>query len=252
MRFSSTNILIPGLIFLLSSCKTVIYYTNDPVTFADVEKEGDLNIAGGLNVSQFMSGVHCNGSYAITNNIFAKGSFTNFGGGSSSGTTTVNGVTTSYKEAYSGNAFNIGGGYYKMLGSGFVFEPEIGFTRGFNKNEYSNKLHVNIGHNKFYIQPSIGYLHRNFIAGIGIRVCGLTFDQIDSNDPDFIDNSSPRSNFLVEPGISLAGGGEKVKVGIQYSYSFSNYSTYGAYWFIFGGATYDPTSLSLFVKFSIR
>jgi hypothetical protein len=249
--YSSANIRILSLIFLLSSCKTVLYYTNDPITFADVEKEGDFNVAGGLNVSQYMSGLSCNASYAIANNIFAKGSFTNFGGGSSSGSTTINGVTTYNKESFSGYAFNLGGGYYKMIGSGFVFEPEIGFTRGLNKNEYSNLLHINISHNKFYIQPSIGFLHKNFDAGFGIRICGLAFDKIDSNDPDYIDNSTPRSNFLVEPGISLAGGG-KFKVGAQVSYTFSNYSPYGGFWYVLGGAVYDPLSISLFLKYSLR
>lgn len=237
------------LLLVFSSCRTVIFYSNEPVIHPDVDEAGDYNISGGIYMGQFVGGMHLDGSVAVTENIYISGGFTNFNGNGKTTTSTF-GTRVSSTDKFSGSLYNLVLGYYKRFDSDFTVYGGIGLSYGENLNN-SGYYFSNFYHNKYYIQPGIGLNKPYFDLALNLRVGLLDIMKLKSNDPDIPSGNTTFDNlFLFEPGLTLSGGG-KIKAGLQLSITFSEYASIGYWSTFFGGAVMDNLALSLFIKLDI-
>ena len=128
----------------------------------------------------------------------------------------------------SGNFAEGGVGFYRPIGSSFVFETYglFGFGRFENHlpstmDQYpgtSGKMSGNIL--RYGFQPNLGFVTKYFTIAVSSRLVLLDYYNIDGNltfeDADQVaylkDN---RSSFLLEPALTIRGGVEKVKLQLQ-------------------------------------
>jgi hypothetical protein len=240
-----SNLIFVIITFYFSSCRTVIYYSNNPVNNPQVDEQGDFNISGGVNASELNTGFNANGYVAVTDHIYAGGSFTNF-----SGSRTPTSYSDSITDKFSGSNLNMTAGYYKKLKNGFVFETGLGYTKNYNANS-TGPVHTNIYSQKYYLQPGISRLKEKSQWGFAVRVGILDITNVISDDPSFNGtNSGFDGMFLIEPGINFSFG-KTIKAGFQLSHSFHHLSG-NSFTSIFGGAVTDDFSLSLFLKLDIN
>ncbi len=244
------NFLILLVILSFTSCRTIIFYSNEPVIHPDVDEAGDYNVSGGIHLGQFAGGVHLNGNAAMTENIYISGSFTNFNGKVTTSTSNSNGTTSSSSDNFKGSMYNLALGYYKKFDSDISIYGGLGLSYGTNLNNSGNYF-TNVYHNKYYIQPGFGINKPFFDFGLSFRLGLLDISQLKSNDPNITPGNTGFDNlFLFEPGLTLSAGGQ-FKAGFQFSYTFSEYTSIGYWSALFGGAVMDNLSMSFFIKFDI-
>lgn len=242
---NSKYLILLSFVFFFNSCRTVIFYSNDPVVTSQVNEKGDINLTAGINFSEYNTGIHFNGNLAITNNLFLGSSFTKF-------SKADNGINlSSNSDKFSGYNFNFLGGYYKPLENDFVFELGGGFQGGYNENR-TNNIFTNINRQKIYIQPGISQINESFQWGFGVRIGVLDITKVESSDPDFTELKSGFDGaFLVEPGLNFSTG-NIIKLGMQISYSFHDFTSTKPWGLLFGGPTTDDISFSFFLKIDIN
>lgn len=244
----NSHLLLILLTLCFSSCRTVLFYSNDPVVNPQVDEQGDFNCAGGINLSQYNKSLHLNVNVAVTDKIYLSSSFTQFN--NSNNNSNVNSVSNSINK-FSGYNFNFATGLYKKIKNNRVLEIGVGIQNGYNENT-TNSLFTNIYRNKFYIQPGISKINENFHFGVGIRIGMLDITKINSNDPDFTTNNTRfKGAILAEPGLNISFG-RIVKFGAQISYCIHEFSTLNAWSYLFGGFATDDFSLSFFLKLDIN
>jgi len=73
---------------------------------------------------------------------------------------------------------------------------------------------------RFGIQPSFGYKSRYFSAAVSSRFVNLNYSNIkgdlifaEENQVDYL--NANKSNFLIEPALTLRGGLDKIKLQVQ-------------------------------------
>ena len=235
------NLLLLSILTLgVVSC-TPKYYAPNTHNVPLISKKGESNLTISGNGNQF----GLQGAYGISDNISLK----------------LDGAYLSDKDkgnGGSGKLVEFGAGYFKPLSNNFVFETYAIIGLGSVENQYNlnavnatpnpptqGKLDANIL--RVGIQPNFGYKTKNFSAAISSRFVNLSYNKIEGNLLfDSIDQikylKDNSSNFLVEPAITLRGGFEKIKLQLQYGYSFnltnSNFKQ-------------DPQSLSIGLNFSL-
>lgn len=204
--------------FAATSCSP-LFYTPNTQNVPLITHQGDNNLTVAGNGNQ----VELQGSYGLTDAfaIQANGGWflprkeDNGNGGS-------------------GNFIELGGGYFTPFMDNFVFETYglLGF--GSMKNNFPSTQEENpdskgdISANvlRIGIQPNIGYKSKYFEVALSSRIVNLMYNDIKGdliyngeNQIDYLTDN--KSNFLIEPAITLRGGLEKIKLQLQYGYSYN-------------------------------
>ena len=132
----------------------------------------------------------------------------------------------------SGKFFELGGGYFTPVMDNFVFEAYglLGF--GTMENNFPSTQEDNpdskgdISANVFRvgIQPNFGYKTKHFEVALSSRIVSLMYNNIEGDliykgksQIDYLNDN--KSNFLLEPALTIRGGLEKIKLQLQYGYS---------------------------------
>ena len=210
--------LISALVFGLASCNPKFYSPNSQ-NVPLISSKGEKN----LTVATDLARVDVQGAYGVTQNIAVKANagfffpedLDNGNGGS-------------------GKVFEIGVGYFKPLPNNFVFETYAIAGFGSFENHMPSTLasspqttgNISANISRFGIQPNFGYKTKKFSAAVSSRFISLNYNKIEGdlifdgvNQLTYLKDNS--SNFLIEPAITLIGGFEKVKLQLQYGYSFN-------------------------------
>lgn len=204
--------------FLVTGCSP-IFYTPNTQNVPMISKKGDnkIVVAGNTNQVELQGAYGLSDAFAIQANagLFIPRNLDNGDGGS-------------------GNFFEVGGGYFKSINEMFVFEAYGILGMGSMENHFKSSVEDNPGTNgdisasiyRIGVQPSFGYKSKYFEAAISTRVINLIYGNIEgdliyrgNNQMDYLKDN--KSNFLVEPAINLRGGFEKIKLQLQYGYSFN-------------------------------
>ena len=134
----------------------------------------------------------------------------------------------------SGKFFELGAGYFTPIQDNFVFEAYGLIGMGSMENHFPSTKEANpqskgeISANviRVGIQPNFGYKSKHFEAALSSRIVNLMYNNIkgdliynSENQIDFLTEN--KSNFLIEPAITLRAGIERVKLQVQYGYSYN-------------------------------
>lgn len=205
-------------IFVLTSCSPKYYTANTqnvPLISAPAEK--NITVSGNGNQVELQGAVGITDKIALQLNggLFIPADEDNGDGGK-------------------GNFIEVGGGYYKEVMPNWVFETYALVGVGSFQNDFPSTVAANpsttgkLSGNIFRvgIQPNFGYKSKNFEAIISSRFVNLSYNNIkgdliyggEDQNAYLKDNAS---NFLIEPALTLRGGFEKIKLQLQYGYSFN-------------------------------
>lgn len=214
----NTHIIIGFLLLILiTGCNPKFYSPNTQnVPLISEKGETNLTLSGNGNQIEFQGAHGITNSIAIQANggLFIPSDLDNGSGGS-------------------GKFFEVGAGYYTPVADGFVFETYglIGFgnmENHFPSSDNAATLKGDISANivRFGIQPNFGYKSKYFSAAVSSRFVNLMYTGIDGDlifDGDNQINylEANKSNFLIEPALTLRGGLERLKLQLQIGYSLN-------------------------------
>lgn len=216
MRKSIVGVFL--IAFTLTGCSP-LFYTPNTQNVPLISEKGDnkLSVAGNGNQVELQGAYGITDAFAVQANggWFVPRKEDNGNGGS-------------------GNFFELGAGYYTPVMDHFIFETYglIGF--GSMKNNFPSTQESNpesrgdISANAFRIgiQPNFGYKSKHFEVALSSRIVNLMYNNIKGdlifggeNQIEYLEEN--KSNFLIEPAITLRGGLENIKLQLQYGYSFN-------------------------------
>lgn len=236
------------IIFFLSSCEQTIYFPQH-VNIANFRHKGEYKVnfstklpsddaAHILYVSPSLEG-----AYAVTNHIAVIGSYhtvtrcfpldTLTGHQSGDDRPEIGGHLL-------GHSFEIGGGYYKKLGSLGTYEAIAGYGNGVINRTSESALDVpalydfKARYNNWFLQTSFGlYLHHHVTLSVGFRAQTLHCSKFDSHDPrltylimygqsvtKMLSVQSQNYGYL-QHYLNLEAGGNHIKFNLQLGLSFS-------------------------------
>lgn len=212
-----------GLIILvtalgLSACNPKFYTPNTQnVPLISEKGETNLTLAGNGNQVEFQGAYGVSKNIAIQANagLFIPSDLDDGNGGS-------------------GQFFELGAGYFEKINEIWVFETYgiLGF--GSFENHLPSTTPENpqtkgdISANIFRIgvQPNFGYKSKHFSAAVSSRFVNLSYSNVTGdlifdgeNQIGYLKDNS--SHFLIEPALTLRGGFEKVKLQVQFGYSWN-------------------------------
>lgn len=209
---------LAGIAAILSACSPK-YYSPDTqnVPLISTKSEKNLTFSGNGNMIEFQGAMGVSDNIAIKANgsFFIPADEDNGNGGS-------------------GRIIEVGGGYYTPINQNFVFETYgiVGF--GSVKNHFESDgstnpqtlgdLSANVV--RYGIQPNFGFKSKNFEAAISSRIVNLNYSNIKGdlkyqNNDQIAYLESNKSNFLIEPALTLRAGFEKLKFQAQVGHSFN-------------------------------
>lgn len=215
---NSILILASGCFILLTSCNPK-YYTANTQNVPLISHKGETNLTLAGNGNQ----VEAQGAYGITKNIaiqangglFIPGDLDNGNGGS-------------------GRFLEVGGGYYQPLDNNLVFEIYGLFGMGSVENHLPSTIadypsttgDISASILRYGIQPNFGYKSKYFTVAVSSRIVNMNYsnikgDLIFDNQNQVAYLESNKSNFLIEPAITIRGGLDKIKLQLQYGYSLN-------------------------------
>lgn len=209
---------LTGIVAFFSACSPK-YYSPDTqnVPLISAKGEKQLTFSGNGNLIEFQGAIGLSDKLAIKANgsFFIPRDEDNGNGGS-------------------GRLIEIGAGYFKPVNQNLVFETYgiIGF--GSVKNHFESDGSANpqtlgdISANvlRYGIQPNFGYKSKNFEAAISSRIVNLNYSNVKgslvyqgNNQTTYLEDN--KSNFLIEPALTLRAGFEKLKFQAQIGHSFN-------------------------------
>ena len=213
----NTHIIISFfLLILITGCNPKFYSPNTQ-NVPLISEKGETNLTLSANGNQ----VEFQGAHGITDAIAIQAN-----GGLFIPSDLDNG------DGGSGKFFEVGVGYYTPVAEGFVFETYglIGF--GNMENHFPSKPEGNTGADissniiRFGIQPNFGYKSKYFSAAVSSRFVNLMYTGIEGdlifggeNQVEYLEAN--KSNFLIEPALTLRGGLERLKLQLQIGYSLN-------------------------------
>jgi hypothetical protein len=218
-----TNRLLDVLLMVsaasIISCSPVIYSTvgqNTPM----FKEKGEFSINAGYSAAMSsddltdIEGLSIQTAYAFDNRWAAIGSLYSL----------KNAVEADDTYNWKGNGtyWELGGGRYGKLGTDWwAYEVFAGLGSASIKNEdHLSSDFLDINFTKPFVQPSIGFIHKYVDVIFTPRIGYLIF-----SDPTFkfgqgeVAYEMPKDGFVFEPGVTLRGGYQGIKLQIQYNYS---------------------------------
>lgn len=204
--------------FSIVSCNPKLYSPNTQNVPLISEKE-QINLSAVGNTHQ----VEFQGAYGLTEHIaiqangglFSQSELNNDNGGS-------------------GKYIELGGGYFKPITENWIFETYglVGIGNVENHlpstvskaSETEGDISANIL--RVGVQPNFGYVSKYFSAAVSSRITNLSYSNIDGDlvykSQEFVTYlNENKSNFLIEPAITVKAGLENVKFQVQYGYSLN-------------------------------
>lgn len=212
------NYFLVSVAFLLLSCNPKYYTPNTHnVPLLTTKGETHLNVSGNASQVEFQA------AHGITSHIAIK----------------ANGGLFIPKDLENGNGgsgrfLELGGGYYAPLLNNFVLETYViaGFG-SFENHLPSTRVDypmtmgdISANIMRIGLQPNLGYKTKYYEIALSGRFVNLSYRNI-SGDLIFDGRSQTdylkenESSFLIEPALTFRFGLEKLKVQIQYGYSFN-------------------------------
>jgi hypothetical protein len=203
---------------LLAGCNPK-YYSPNTQNVPLLEKKGETNLTLSGNGNQ----VEFQGAYAISENM---GLMANGGLFIPSDLDNGNGGSGSFGE--------VGLGFYAPLENNMVFETYGLIGVGSVENHFPGNVaensplkgEVKASVFRVGIQPNLGYKSGNFSAAVSSRFSVLSYSGAEGdlvfdgeNQVDYL--NANKSNFLIEPALTLRGGLDKVKLQVQVGYSLN-------------------------------
>lgn len=207
-------------IFALTVCScSPIYYSGSTQNVAMLEEQGSFRAGASGNDSRGGGEF----SYAVTDHFGVLG----------------NGTVYFPKDDDNGNGgsgsrFEFGGLYYTKLGEKMRFETNAIVGFGNVENHFpatavdypgtNGKISANIF--SYGIQPALGFSSKYFQMAFSCKLFGLNYNGISGNliyqgenqQQYLADN---KSNFMVEPALTLRGGFEFLKLQLQFGRSLN-------------------------------
>ena len=215
MKKSISIILLIGA--FATSCSPLFYSPNTQnVPLISQKGDNTLNVSGNGNQ------VELQGAYGITESIAIQAN-----GGLYIPRNEDNG------NGGSGKFLEIGAGYFTPIADNFVFETYGIIGVGSMENHFpttqgdtGSKGDISANVMRIGIQPNFGYKSKHFEAALSSRIVNLTYNNIKGDlnfngENQIIFLNDNKSNFLIEPAITLRAGLERVKLQVQYGYSYN-------------------------------
>lgn len=211
-------LVIAALVLALGGCTTKFYVPNTQnVPVIDSRGQTNLTLAGNGNQVEFQ------GAYGLTDGLAIQ----------------ANGGWVIPKDLDNGNGgsgrFIEGGlGYFKPINEDFLFDTYALAGFGSMENHFPTSVAANpatagkISANltRFSLQPALSFRRKYFSITGSARVSSLNYSKIGGGL--MLDNldqvaylRDSKSNFLVEPALTIRGGVEKIKVQVQLLHSFN-------------------------------
>lgn len=206
-----------------AGCNPIFYSPssqNVPLLTHEKEFTASASVVGGESAD----GVGAKAAYAVSPHVGIMAGFNGYLSDSKSD-------STSYG---SGGFFEAGAGYYTPVSERFVFETYglLGFGRMKNNFPKSVVQHpgtdgkINANLLSMAIQPSFGYKSKYFEAAFSTKAAFITYSNIGGNlierngDQSAEGNQQSylkanKSNFMIEPAITLRGGWDFLKLQLQ-------------------------------------
>lgn len=179
-------------------------------------------------------GIALSGAYSITDHIGVTGNFIAVGGETDA--STKKGIST-----------GLGGIYYLPIKENLVFETTGGFAFGnaINGNFDGLDIQNKVKFNSFYVQPSLGMVHKHFEMALSVKYKVHSFSNISSDFLTYyeqglvvsnsyytgygniVTNTNPleKPYHFIEPAVTVRFGWQSVKFSMQYVHSMLVSST---------------------------
>ena len=233
------------ILIQLSGCQSIFYTPNAQNVPLFTEKK-EANISGALQISNYSTGVDIQIAASVTNHIGLIFNFNHWAGSWEGTEFLISG--NKFYGSHKCNFGEMGVGYYLPIKNKFVFETYGGIGIGKVVNENDLSQDTKIKYNRYFLQPAIGFYHKNIKLIFSTRFCGLDFRDIyysGSNynlDEEIIYAENNPFSFLIEPAFTFRGGWKYFKFQIQVGRSFIVNNPY---------LNYDPLNLNLGLMITI-
>lgn len=128
----------------------------------------------------------------------------------------------------SGRILEAGLGYYKNIGDALLFDTYVLIGAGKMENHFPSSVVDNPNTTgkltadvlRFGIQPSLSFHRKYFSLSLSARMTSLNYSNIDGtliyaseDQATYLEDN--KSNFMIEPAITVRGGTEKFKLQVQ-------------------------------------
>lgn len=204
------------LVCLLSSC-THYYYLpashNIPLLSEKDQFKAMLSIGGGddINATELKT------AYAVTDNIGVMlNGVLGYGGENK----------IAYQNYGRGKGIEVGAGYFKPLPNKLLFEVYGGLGLSDQFHNYGDgenfKYTVDVRSAKYFIQPALGYVTPYFDIAISSKFSAFVNNDISVEgqptqyDIDELMKLQTKTNYFLEPSITIRGGYKFIKFQTQY------------------------------------
>lgn len=205
-------------LFGLFSCSPKFYSPNTQnVPLISEQGEVNLNVSTNGNQFEFQGavGVANNFSMQLNAGIFVPSDLDNGNGGSGKLGELGLGYFTSFDEKWVLEVYGLG-----AIGTVENHMPSTLEDYPLTSGKISSNL-LRVG-----IQPSFGFKSKFFTVALSSRLVNLSYDKIrgdlifnDKMQTDYLRRYS--SHVLLEPALTIRGGFERIKLQVQYGYSFN-------------------------------
>lgn len=234
------QLLIGATALVMGGCTTKYYIPNTQnVPMISQQGQTNLSFAGNGNQVEFQGAYGISDAVALQANagfVFPQEDDNGNGG--------------------SGKLIEGGLGYYNNLTENWLFDTYGLLGVGNMENDFPTTVSSNPSTTgkisasilRFGLQPSIGYHNDYFSIALSTRVTSLNYSNIkgslvfgEIDQVAYLEDN--KSNFLIEPALTIRGGFEKLKLQLQFLKSFNlSHSDFKQ----------DDTLLSVGVNFNFR
>ncbi len=211
------TLILSASCLLFTACNPK-FYSPDTHNVPLISQMGETNLTAAGDGNQ----INFQGAYGISENLAVKanGSF-------------FNPEDQENGDGGSGRFFEAGLGYFKPLAGNFVFETYAIAGLGRVENHFPSTVSgpgttgdISANVFRYGLQPNIGYKTKHFSAAFSTRIVNLSYSNIDGdlvyggqNQAAYLNDN--KSNFLLEPALTIRGGFEKIKLQLQYGHSLN-------------------------------
>lgn len=203
------------LLVVFCSC-TRYYYAPNMHNVTLFRDKGEARLSGGLSAGSEISSYEVQAAYSLTNHIGVMANY--FNARSEDGPNNGRGHLT-----------EVAVGYFKPLKRNeFIFELYGGYGRGKVINNYDPDEYSELGLDKLFLQPSIGYTVKDYFdVAVSSRIGYVNYSSLMSigttssafSDINYIRDH--RQSVMLEPALTVRGGWKYIKLQLQAGYSFN-------------------------------